>query len=183
MSEYVFFCSHKEGSFPQFSNWFPAEYTSNGVKYPCVEKEFMCGKALAFGDQETADKIMATEDAGEMKALGRGTKGYVDAEWMTKREDVMYNAVKAKFEQNVGLAAILILTENKVIVEAADYDKIWGIGYSDENAFANIDNWGENKLGKILMRVREELKTKVGGDSFLTAELKKMKISNDNIST
>ena len=45
-------------------------------------------------------------------------------------------------------------------MKASPYDRIWGIGFSAANAGANTDHWGENLLGKALMRVRDRLQTK-----------------------
>ena len=36
------------------------------------------------------------------------------------------------------------------------YDRIWGIGFSKENAMANKNNWGLNLLGKTLNKLYEE---------------------------
>lgn len=47
------------------------------------------------------------------------------------------------------------------IKEASPYDSIWGIGFSAANAGVNTDNWGENLLGKALMRVRDRLQMEV----------------------
>ena len=47
------------------------------------------------------------------------------------------------------------------IRKASPYDRIWGIGFSAANAGVNTDNWGENLLGKVLMRVRDRLLTEV----------------------
>ena len=47
------------------------------------------------------------------------------------------------------------------IIKASPFDRIWGIGYSAANAGLNTDHWGENLLGKALMRVRDRLQTEV----------------------
>ena len=43
------------------------------------------------------------------------------------------------------------------IKKASPYDRIWGIGFTGSQAKANRENWGENLLGKALMRVRTRL--------------------------
>ncbi len=43
------------------------------------------------------------------------------------------------------------------MVEASPFDRIWGVGYDAANAESNRGNWGENLLGKALMRVRDRL--------------------------
>jgi ribA/ribD-fused uncharacterized protein len=51
----------------------------------------------------------------------------------------------------------------KHFVEAAYYDRIWGIGYNENDALDNEDNWGRNELGKILDEVRRRLMLKSAG--------------------
>ena len=48
-------------------------------------------------------------------------------------------------------------------MEAAYYDRIWGIGYNENNALTNIPYWGRNELGKILNDVREWFMLKSAG--------------------
>ena len=47
-------------------------------------------------------------------------------DWDSKREEVMYNALRAKF-WNQPLKKILLDTENKVIVNDST-DSFWGVG-------------------------------------------------------
>jgi ribA/ribD-fused uncharacterized protein len=47
----------------------------------------------------------------------------------------------------------------RIIVEANKYDPIWGIGmFSDDRNLLRTELWGQNLLGKAIMKVREELK-------------------------
>jgi ribA/ribD-fused uncharacterized protein len=62
-----------------------------------------------------------------------------------------------KFSQNAKLKAVLLGTEDKLIVEASPSDRIWGIGFDAEHAGGKENEWGANKLGEALMRVRKEL--------------------------
>lgn len=70
----------------------------------------------------------------------------------------MYNACYAKFSQNSKLKDFLLGTGNSEIVEASPVDNIWGIGFSSYKAMENTDKWGQNLLGKTLMKVRAVLK-------------------------
>ena len=53
---------------------------------------------------------------------------------------------------------MLLETSDRLLVEASPYDRTWGVGYSASKAEANRSNWGENLLGKALMRVRDRLR-------------------------
>ena len=56
----------------------------------------------------------------------------------------------------------IVDTGDKILVEASPYDRIWGIGLSATHPDAkNPAKWkGENLLGKVLMDVRNELRTR-----------------------
>ena len=66
----------------------------------------------------------------------------------------------AKFGQNPRLKATLLSTEDKILVEASEFDTVWGIGIHWKNDDClNETKWkGMNLLGKALMCVREILK-------------------------
>lgn len=51
-----------------FSQWFKADFTVNGVQYTSAEQYMMHQKALLFGDQQIADKIMKTRSASVQKS-------------------------------------------------------------------------------------------------------------------
>lgn len=142
-----------------FSNFFSTHFYLDKRYWTTSEKYFMYMKAITFGDEEIAEKILKTDNPKECKNLGRQVKNFNSEEWDKIKEEVMYKAVKAKFEQD-GLCNFCILKYlYQEFVEGSPYDKIWGCGivYNDERIF-NKDNWkGENLLGKILTRVRNEL--------------------------
>jgi len=153
--KYVFFW--KTAS--PFSNWHESKFEIDGVKYQNVEQYMMWSKAVLMHDFDTANKIMSTSDPRTIKALGREVKNYKEELWEKVRFDVVFSACKAKFTQNEKLNKAL-LAEDGEFVESSPYDKIWGIGL-DEDAAKKTDpkNWpGQNLLGKVLTKLRDELK-------------------------
>ena len=72
------------------------------------------------------------------------------SDWDSSKEDVMLEALLAKFTQHPDLRVKLCNTEPKRIVEVTDRDSYWG---------ESIDGVGKNRLGILLMEVRSELKT------------------------
>ena len=87
-------------------------------------------------------------------------KNYKDKIWASRRYQAMVDALTAKF-QDPELKRILLNTGDRILVEASPYDRIWGIGLSEQSPFIYDEkNWkGQNLLGKALMEVREKLKT------------------------
>lgn len=135
----------------------------------------MYQKAILFGDTEVGDEILAAGHPRMVKALGRKVKGFTDKKWLYNRERIVHKGNILKFtnavtEQGFGkgttkdcapiegsLKQMLLATGTKELVEASPRDRIWGVGYSPEDAPAKREQWGLNLLGKVLMEVREVL--------------------------
>ena len=141
------------------SNWYPSPFTLDGHRFTSVEQYMMYRKAITFGDTETAQAILSTDNVGRIKALGRSVPGYSDTVWNGIRQIVVYCALLEKFRQNPDLKNQLLATHPHILAECALQDKIWGIGMTmhDEYRF-EPDLWpGQNLLGFTLMMVRDEL--------------------------
>lgn len=139
------------------SNWYPSKFTLNDVSFSSTEQYMMYKKAVCFGDRDTADKILATDDVAEIKAFGRLVANYNERYWNGVRQILVFEGLNAKFSQNESLKEQLKATENSILAECAVRDRIWGIGLSmkDPERF-EIDKWkGQNLLGYALMMVRE----------------------------
>ena len=60
----------------------------------------MYQKAVYFGDEAIADKILHTEDVAAIKELGRCVSGYDESYWNGIRQIVVFEGLYAKFSQN-----------------------------------------------------------------------------------
>lgn len=138
-----------------------APFKLNGIKYNCTEQHFQQAKALHFGDEQTAFKIMTAKDSHEQCQLGKKVKGYNDHEWQKVAKTVLLKANIAKFEQNEAARRVLLNTGANLLGEASR-SKVWGIGLSlGDNNVTNPDHWsGQNIFGQVLQQVRDTLKTK-----------------------
>jgi len=143
-----------------FSNFYPCSIVYKDETYPTSEHVFMRIKAEKFGDFEIAEKILEAKTPQDAKKLGRKVKNYDDVVWNECREQAMYDACFAKFSQNPKLLNMITETKDLIIVEASPFDRIWGIGLGveDDNATDESKWKGKNLLGKVLMKVREDLK-------------------------
>lgn len=147
------------------SNWykchFTVEYNDKTLEFFNSEQYFMWMKAIKFGDEETAEKILTKgKNPKTAKALGREVKNYDDNEWDKIRYDIMVAANYFKYSQNEELEEMLLNPEfnGKHFVEASPYDGIFGIKCSETEALDDKSNWnGRNLLGKALDEVRERL--------------------------
>ncbi|OAA67311.1 hypothetical protein SPI_01887 [Niveomyces insectorum RCEF 264] len=130
------------------------------IHFTCTEQFMMYCKAGRFRDTETQRRILATHDPKEQKRLGRLTRGLEAASWDAIKSDVVVAGNLAKFGQNPHLKSILLATGDRLLAEAASQDRVWGIGFTADEAarLPSRERWGENRLGKALMEVRTRLR-------------------------
>lgn len=109
-----------------------------------------------FGDDDIRQKMLASNDPKEIKALGRQVKNFDAETWKRVSPDIVVKGNLHKFRQNPELCQFLLDTGEKILVEASPYDTIWGIGMQEsESGVDNPENWkGTNFLGFALMEVR-----------------------------
>ena len=162
--EYLYFWGHTgnpghAGPFV-FSQWWEAPFVVDGVRYPTAEHYMMAEKARLFGDEAMGARIIEAATPAAAKALGREVAGFDQAVWAAHRFDIVVAGSVAKFGQDRALRAYLAATGDKVLVEAAPRDTIWGIGLGRDNPkAADPRTWrGLNLLGFALMKARAILK-------------------------
>ena len=169
--KYVFFFGY-EGPQPEvcFQQWYPSPFNDPDSSHPktdeplhfhTAEQYMMYMKAVLMDDEDAAEKILAAPSPAEAKALGRAIKNFDQDTWDANCDALVERGNFLKFSQDKRLGGILLGTGDKEIVEASPNDKIWGIGFDSEDALKNKDKWGQNKLGKALMRVRDQLRSEL----------------------
>jgi ribA/ribD-fused uncharacterized protein len=163
--KYLFFWGHRplpggEIGKPCLSQWWPASFTIDGLRYPTAEHFMMAEKARLFGDEETRARILKATSPSEAKQFGRGVRGFDESVWEQSRIEFVVRGNLAKFGQNSELNSFLLNTKDHVLVEASPVDRIWGIGLAaDDGRVENPEQWqGLNLLGFALMEVRHLLR-------------------------
>ena len=159
--KFLYFWGHRpqrDGSIGPgcLSQWWPAEFTVDGVRYPSAEHYMMAEKARLFGDLAAVDRILAARTPAEAKNLGREVRGFDDAAWDAARFGIVVAGSTAKFGQDPALRSYLLNTGRRVLVEASPLDRVWGIGLAaDDPRAADPAGWrGLNLLGFALMEAR-----------------------------
>ena len=133
--------SEFSGKYYFLSNFFPAHVTYGGVRFQNNEAAFQSAKCPSRKNE------FAKLSPSEAKRLGRRVE--LREDWEEVKDNVMYEICKAKFQQNRHLADRLLRTGNQKLVEGNTWgDKIWGM----------CNGIGENRLGKILMKIRDEIR-------------------------
>ena len=157
---HIYFYSGKE----IYSNWHssPMQFLdkTTGLFFDNTEQHFMWSKAKFFGDLDTASKIAKETDPRSAKEYGREVKNYDEKSWECVRLAFMTYANLLKFGQVESFNTELLSTGDKILVEASHYDKIWGVGLTeDDPLILDEKTWkGRNLLGIALMNVRNLLK-------------------------
>lgn len=145
-----------------FSNWYPVTFEVDGIRFASSEQYMMFSKARLFGDTVTAAKILQATDQMKIKNLGREVTPFDGAIWNSRDMEIMRKGLLAKFSQNEEIKKILLSTGDSILAECAPRDLKWGIGYSA--CSPNVQDpskWrGQNRLGQVLMQVREEFRKK-----------------------
>lgn len=131
------------------------------IKFTCAEQFMMYCKAGRFHDTETQRLVLATTSPKEQKRLGKLTAGFTDASWDEVKSAVVVAGNIAKFGQDLKLKGKLLGTGERLLVEAASRDRVWGIGYTAKHAMSHRQHWGENRLGKALMEARAFLRQEI----------------------
>ncbi|WP_270573785.1 NADAR family protein [Bacillus glycinifermentans] len=136
------------GKYYFLSNFYSAPVMYQGITYQNNE--------AAFQAMKVTDKSIHLEfsELPPNLAKRKGRRVKLRPDWEEVKETFMYEIVKAKFEQNDHLKNKLLQTGESILIEGNTWgDKIWGV----------CNGVGENKLGKILMKVRDELKRGTNG--------------------
>lgn len=142
-----------------FSQWHPTLFQIDGMDFATGEQWMMYAKAMLFADEECAGQIMASPDPALQKRLGQQVRGFDQALWDHWKIDIVHRGNLAKFSQNQGAGRQLRNTAPAMLVEANPRDWIWGIGRAMDDPLGHAPiHWrGQNLLGRILTRVRQDL--------------------------
>ncbi|CAK7205099.1 hypothetical protein SEUCBS139899_007864 [Sporothrix eucalyptigena] len=72
-------------------------------------------------------RVLATSDPKEQKRLGK----------------------QVEAPPRTGGRLKLMATDDKLLVEAASQNRVWGTGYTEGHAMSFRDHWDENRLGLV----------------------------------
>lgn len=162
---YVFFFGF-DGPEPEcaLQQWYPSPFTEKDAQtgeekhFKTSEQYMMYHKALLMHDEEVAERILAAETPGEAKGLGREVRDFDQQVWEENCDRVVEEGQFLKFGSSEELKEVLLGTGEREIVETSPNDRFWGIGFNSEEAEGREGEWGQNRLGKALMRARERLR-------------------------
>lgn len=124
------------------SNFYSTYIEYDGLVYMNAEAAFQSAKCLEYNDRKNF------MDLSPRQAKAKGRRVKLRPDWEEVKLDILYEVVKNKFIQNDTLRVLLIDTYPKYLEEGNTWnDTFYGV----------CRGKGQNHLGKILMRIREEL--------------------------
>lgn len=132
--------------FAFLSNDFPAKTAVEGLTYPCAASAFIASKF-----ENRADRArIAAMSPDRAKQKYSSVPGYPG--WEENQTRIMEEIVREKFLQNPDLAERLLETGARRLINGGKKDQLWGV---------NLITWqGDNRLGAILMKIRDEWREK-----------------------
>lgn len=123
--------------------FFLSNFAESPMTAPTLEHHYQAAKCI---NKEDAQIILNAKSPAEAKKLSRKMK--IRPDFNKIKLQVMEDLLRKKF-QDKNLAKKLKETENEEIVEGNWWnDTYWGI----------CNGKGENHLGKLLMKIRDELR-------------------------
>ena len=132
-----------------FSNFSPHSIQLGGKVWLTSEHYYQSQKFVGTRDQPLCQKIYNAPSPEMAAAIGRNPIHSVRPDWDAVKTLIMYRAVLTKFVAYCDLTEILLSTGEQMIIENSPTDVYWGCG---------SDGCGQNHLGKILMRIRQEIR-------------------------
>jgi hypothetical protein len=137
------------GEYSFLSNFYPCPVEWQGMEYPTVEHAFQAAKTDDPGERL---KVRDAESPAAAKQLGKRVT--LRPGWDSYRFEVMQALVRQKFTRHPDLREKLLATGDAELVEGNTWrDTTWGATWNkDKQAWV-----GKNHLGRILMRIRDEL--------------------------
>ncbi len=141
----IYFYSDREQPYGCFSNFSAHGFVLDDLYWPTSEHYFQAQK---FAGTPIAEKIRGLNKPKEAANMGRDRSFPLRSDWESVKDDVMRRAVLAKFQTHGDIRSILLGTGDEDLVENAPGDYYWGCG---------TDGTGQNKLGLILMELRQIL--------------------------
>lgn len=134
--------SEFKGKYFFLSNFYKKPFIYNGLLWPSAEHAFQAAKSI---NSKEIELIRTAENPSLAKRLGRRTR--LRQDWEQVKDGLMEEILQAKFT-DAHLSNLLLSTSPCTLIEGNNWgDTYWG-----------VDGTGLNKLGILLMKIRDKAK-------------------------
>lgn len=131
-----------------FDNFSSFQVDWRGLRWPTSEHAYQASHFFETAP-ELAEQIYSARSAHEAYKLAKANGDKAPENWEEIKVGIMEDICRCKLQQNPYVREKLLLTLDYEIVEDSPKDSFWGWG---------ADRQGRNELGKIWMRLRDELR-------------------------
>jgi len=138
-----------EREFYVFSNFSSFAVEWHGKVWPTAEHAYQASKFFE-NSPEISDQVYNVRSAHDAQKLAQKYKDKTDSDFYDKNIKILEDICRHKLQQHKYIQNKLIQTGDRKIVEDSPKDDFWGWG-ADRN--------GRNELGKIWMKLRQEILT------------------------
>lgn len=138
-----------EGRWYFLSNFSSFAVEWRGEVWMTVEHAY---QATKFTDETIRERIRCARSAHDSKKIAHEHQVSVRPDWRAVKLLVMESILRAKHAQHPYVQRKLLETEPAEIVEDSPTDSFWGRG---------PDGKGENHLGRLWMKLRDEHRTEI----------------------
>lgn len=126
-----------------------APFELDGFEWPSVEHYY---QAMKFDDAEYREQIRQAAHPADAAKLGKSKKHQRRKDWKKTSVTYMTRGTYIKCRTHQDIAQTLLASGDVEIKDVSQYDYFWGSGR---------DMRGTNAFGKMLMAVRDKLKTEL----------------------
>lgn len=130
-----------------FSNFSRHGFELDGKQWPTSEHYFQAQK---FAGTEFEEKVRLAEKPSIAAQIGRDRSLPLRKDWEQVKDNIMRKAVFKKVQTHDIIKKALLSTGHDEIIEDSPVDYYWGRGK---------DGTGKNMLGKILVEIRNTIRT------------------------
>eukprot|EP01116_Phalansterium_solitarium_P012357 TRINITY_DN28567_c0_g1_i1.p1 TRINITY_DN28567_c0_g1~~TRINITY_DN28567_c0_g1_i1.p1 ORF type:complete len:191 (+),score=13.50 TRINITY_DN28567_c0_g1_i1:67-573(+) len=136
-----------------FSNFYRHVIVIDGKRYRTTEHYYQAQKFANGADPAAYEQVLAASTPAAAAAIGRKRTNDIRHDWEVVKEDVMRQALRAKFFPPGTPRDRLLATGSARLVEHTKNDAYWGDGGRD----------GKNRLGALLEEARDALNNIMDG--------------------
>ena len=140
---------NRDEPYYEFTNFAMYTVQIDGSTWPTTEHYFQAQKFVGTPYAQAICHLATPREAFDFTRKPE-VHLWRRSDWEQVKEDIMKKALLAKFTQHNDLRLSLLSTRNRKLVEHTSNDNYWGDGG---------DGSGKNRLGYLLMSVREELRS------------------------
>jgi len=136
---------HSDQPWGEFSNFSRHAVFIDNLIWNTVEHFYQASK---FEQTEHIDYVRRSPSPMAAKERALNLRSFQRRNWVEEKERVMFRGITAKFLQHPELGEKLLSTGSARLIESTSKDPYWGQSKEGE---------GKNRLGELLMKLRNEL--------------------------